>query len=50
MEWDADEDEKEHSVIDAKVAELQKGTSGYVPGGKILCKLTEGNSLPLSSL
>lgn len=44
VEWDEEDEngEKEHSIIDGKVAELPGGSIGFAPGHKIVCKLAQG--------
>ena len=44
VEWDGEkEEEREHSVMDSKFADLIDPTEGYVPGAQVQCKLQEGN-------
>ena len=41
MEWHTED--AEHSIVNAKVAELVDDSSGFVPGAKVQCKLMEGS-------
>lgn len=44
MEWEKEDndEEREHSVIDGKIADLEHVQSGYVPGAKVSCRIPEG--------
>ena len=42
MEWDSDDDHKEHSVVSGRAVDLVDGASGFVQGAKLKCKLKEG--------
>lgn len=42
MEWEGNEEEAEHSVVDGKLAELTGTSSRFSPGANVQCKLKEG--------
>lgn len=43
VEWKTDhEEEKEHSIVDGKLADLVNISAGYVVGAEVQCHLREG--------
>ena len=42
MEWEGNEEQAEHSVVDGKLAELTGTSSSFSPGASVQCKLREG--------
>ena len=45
VEWDEEVDggAKEHSIVEGKATALTTGSNSFIPGGRVLCKLPEGD-------